>query len=278
LNNLQTNDSSVYRLVVTNFGTVASPATVTFSVVVIAPPVIIGSPTNVAAGVGGTASFAVNVGGTGPFRYQWYFQEGAILNATNANYSIASIQATDQGAYRVVVSNQAGAVSSGVGTLTIAGIAPTIISQPRDQGAVSGGTATFSVTAVGDGALAYQWRLGVSDLPGQNSPLFSLNNVQAANAGTYSVLVSNPFGSTLSQPAILSLSGPPRLSDLNRLANGEVRMNVTGPVNRTYTIEYSADLSSWTTLTSLSYSNGLVPVIDGTANGQANRFYRAKMQ
>jgi hypothetical protein len=276
--NLQTNDGGSYRVVVTNFGTIASPANALFTVAVIAPPVVLGHPTNVATSIGGSAAFAVNVGGSAPFRYQWYFQDVAIPNATNATYNILSVQATDQGAYRVVVANSAGTSSSGIGTLTVAGTAPTIISQPRNQGAVAGGAATFSVTAIGDALLEYQWRMGTTDLPGKNDPILSLSNVQAADAGPYTVLVANLFGLIESQAATLSISGPPRLSDLTRAVGGEVQMNISGPVNRTYTIEYSPDLNAWTVLTSLAYTNGLVPITDSTAVGQANRFYRARMQ
>jgi hypothetical protein len=57
--------------------------------------------------------------------------------------------------------------------------------------------------------LSYQWKLNGGDISGATSSTLTLNNAQAANAGTYTVVVTNPAGSRTSEPAILTITAPP---------------------------------------------------------------------
>ena len=57
---------------------------------------------------------------------------------------------------------------------------------------------------------SYQWFFdGTIALAGATSPTLSLVNVQPAEAGTYSVAMSNLFGSVTSSPALLTVQIPP---------------------------------------------------------------------
>ncbi|MEI2750909.1 MAG: T9SS type A sorting domain-containing protein [Ferruginibacter sp.] len=62
---------------------------------------------------------------------------------------------------------------------------------------------TFSVTATG-GSLSYQWRKNNTDIPGATGNTYTIANVTSASAGAYTVLVSNPVGSVVSNPAYLN--------------------------------------------------------------------------
>lgn len=76
-------------------------------------------------------------------------------------------------------------------------IPPTLLSGPADQVQPLGSIATFSAVAVGTSPLSYQWRMNGTNLPaGTNSTLSFV--VQPNSAGTYSVVVSNLYGSTTS--------------------------------------------------------------------------------
>jgi uncharacterized delta-60 repeat protein len=90
----------------------------------------------------------------------------------------------------------------------IAGIAPRITSQPQDQSITVGEAVIFAVAADGDPPLSYQWRKDGIDLSGAVSPSLTLNNVQQTEAGFYSVLVSNVFGSVSSSNAALRVQAP----------------------------------------------------------------------
>ena len=63
--------------------------------------------------------------------------------------------------------------------------------RPGASSVFAGSKVTLKVDAVGAGA-TYQWRLNGANISGATSPSFSLTNFQAANAGSYDVVVSQP--------------------------------------------------------------------------------------
>lgn len=85
---------------------------------------------------------------------------------------------------------------------------PTITAQPQDLTVTAGATAAFTVAASGTPTPSYQWRRQDTNLPGATLPTLTLTNVQLADAGDYSVLVSNTAGSVTSQVARLAVTGP----------------------------------------------------------------------
>jgi hypothetical protein len=88
--------------------------------------------------------------------------------------------------------------------------APQITAQPQTQTVTSGSSPSFKVTAIGPAPLTYQWYFGSTPIGGANSSTLSLTNVQrAADAGDYSVFVSNQSGSTVSSPAALGVISKP---------------------------------------------------------------------
>ncbi|MBA4147459.1 MAG: DUF4623 domain-containing protein [Verrucomicrobia bacterium] len=84
-----------------------------------------------------------------------------------------------------------------------------ILDHPVSQTVNAGANVTFSVSAVGQPPVTYQWLLNSTNLPGATQAHLDLFNVQAANAGTYSVIVSNPTNSLASSNAILTVRVPP---------------------------------------------------------------------
>ena len=96
-------------------------------------------------------------------------------------------------------------------TCSVAPGAPVITVPPGPQAAIPGGTATFTVTAVGDATLRYQWLKNGVPLAGATSSTLSVTNVQAVDYGYYSVIVSNGAGTAVSDGALLAVafSGPP---------------------------------------------------------------------
>ncbi len=89
--------------------------------------------------------------------------------------------------------------------------APQINMQPVDDTVLAGSTAVFQVEAQGGAPLTYQWSrdgLPLTDdgrISGSASATLSLNDVQASDAGTYSVRVGNPSGSINSAGALLNV-------------------------------------------------------------------------
>jgi uncharacterized delta-60 repeat protein len=83
---------------------------------------------------------------------------------------------------------------------------PVITDQPDDVIVGVGGTATFHVTVADVTVLtSYQWRFNGTDLPGATTDSLVIGPVEANDAGSYDVLVSNPGGSVVSDPAGLTI-------------------------------------------------------------------------
>ena len=90
---------------------------------------------------------------------------------------------------------------------------PAIISQPTDQTAVLGTSATFTASASGSQPLSYQWySSGTGSLTGATNASLILTNVQDADAAGYSVIVTNFFGSVTSSVAQLIVIDPPMIT------------------------------------------------------------------
>ena len=81
-----------------------------------------------------------------------------------------------------------------------------ITSQPVDQNIVPGNTATFTVGALGSAPLSYQWFFNVTNAVGSNTNILTLTGAQAANAGSYSVVVTSAYGAVTSSVATLIVS------------------------------------------------------------------------
>jgi hypothetical protein len=88
------------------------------------------------------------------------------------------------------------------------GLAPAISTQPHSWTAAVGANVTFLVSVVGTEPFGYQWRRNGTDLVGATSAALTLSNLQMADAGTYSVRVSNAFGGAMSSNATLTVFTP----------------------------------------------------------------------
>lgn len=74
--------------------------------------------------------------------------------------------------------------------------APIIVTQPVTQNVHAGETATFSVVAISNSTMSYQWYLNGVAITGAQSSTYVVPSAAYANAGTYQVRVSNSQGYT----------------------------------------------------------------------------------
>jgi hypothetical protein len=156
--------------------------------------------------------FEVIASGTPPLSYQWQRNGTNLAGATGSVLEIMNAQPSDAGTYRVIVSNGAGSLPSAGATLTVL-VPPNISQPPQSQTVVAGTPAQFNVIASGTAPLRYQWRFNGSAIDGANDPQFTINNVQPANAGNYTVVVTNSAGATTSSVATLTVLVPPAITD-----------------------------------------------------------------
>jgi hypothetical protein len=179
-------------------------------------PAVDTQQTNETIVLGSTAILRVGAEGVAPLAYQWLYDNNSITGATNETYSLTNAQLSDAGSYSVIVTNPFGSVTSTVATLTIIPLA--IIAQPAEQHVAQGSTATLDVLAGGAKPLAYQWLFNNAAIPGATNNTCVVTNVQPANAGNYSVIVTNAYGSITSLVAMLNLmagSTPAALIDVS---------------------------------------------------------------
>ena len=94
--------------------------------------------------------------------------------------------------------------------------------QPQSQSVMEGDTVTFSVTAVGEKTLSYQWYKDGVVIEGANNDSYTIESVTAEDAGNYSVLVSNEDGTALSADAALTLTQPYRATATLQIVDGAV--------------------------------------------------------
>jgi sugar lactone lactonase YvrE len=83
---------------------------------------------------------------------------------------------------------------------------PVITLQPQGQTVIPGSNVMLSVTAGSILGPTYQWYFNGTALGGATDSSLSLNSVLAANAGAYTVVVTNALGSVTSNQATLTVS------------------------------------------------------------------------
>lgn len=86
---------------------------------------------------------------------------------------------------------------------------PVVLVQPTSQSCQIGSNTVFGVTADGALPLSYQWYFNGQNLVGQMASSLTVINAQLTNSGSYSVIVTNTYGSVTSSVAVLSVFSPP---------------------------------------------------------------------
>jgi len=206
-------NGAAFRAVVSNTAGTATSTAATLTVTASATaPAIMAQPDSQTVTAGQTATFSVTASGTGPLGYQWQKNGANITGATSSNYTTPATTTADSGsAFRVVVSNTAGTVTSTAATLTVtaSATAPAITAQPASQTVTAGQTAAFSVTATGTGPLSYQWQKNGANITGATSSSYTTPATTTAdNGSTFRVVVSNTAGTVTSTAATLTVNAP----------------------------------------------------------------------
>ena len=176
---------------------------------VVTGPQIVTQPASRTVLAGEPAGFEVVAFGTPPLSYQWRFNGGTLAGKTNYTLSLPATEVADAGAYRVVVFNNSGSVTSAVATLTVSdsGLPPAFVTPPAPfYSALAGASVTMSSVVSGTPPLRFQWSFAGVAMPGATNPSLTLNNVQAENAGRYALVVTNDYGSVASAGSTLNVS------------------------------------------------------------------------
>ena len=158
-------------------------------------------------------------------------------------------------------------------------LASVIIRQPADETAFIGRNTTLSVEAAGIPKPSYQWLKDGTVLAGETNASLNLDDVQAADAGTYSVVISNAVGTVKSQGAKLTVANAPSLLHARRLSNGNIQFAIEGPAGLGYRIWATTNLSlspvtnTWTLVTNEIFGGNASLFTDSRAMSLSQRFY-----
>jgi hypothetical protein len=182
-------------------------------------PVIVDPPRSVLIRTAETANFSATVSGAPAPSLQWQTRSANSTGewtdvsvgsgATSSNYTTAVLMPSDNGTqYRLVATNAIGSTASLPVTVSVSDIdvAPSITTQPAASSVAAGSDAVFAVVAQGTEALSYQWRFNGTPIAGANSAVLRINGVTGADAGNYSVAVTNNAGSVVSEAAVLTVT------------------------------------------------------------------------
>jgi Immunoglobulin domain len=245
IGNTDPTNAGNYSCVVSN--SAGATNSVTAALNIITNPVITLQPTNVTVYAGQPASFSAAAIGPQPLYYQWQFGVNStnlvdVVGATNATLTLASVQPADGGFYAVTVSSAYGATVSSNALLTVLGFPPSITTQPQpaSQTVYAGDTVRFTVAAGGTSPFNYQWTFNNTNLVGATGTTLTLASAQLNQTGNYSVLVSNPYGSTNSN--IVTLTVNPALASSAELLPLPIPVNQLTSVRCLENPNYTYDI------------------------------------
>jgi pectate lyase len=157
--------------------------------------------------------------------------------------------------------------------------APFIVAQPQDVTVAADQSATFTVLAGGTANLGYQWYFN-TNTPVANAivPILTLANVQSANSGVYTVVITNLAGTITSTNATLTVSGgvtSPQVSALV-LNNGTFSLTVSGGSGSDFIVQASTNLVDWVDIFT-NFSTTPFTWNDSNAANFGLRFYRIQV-
>jgi hypothetical protein len=239
-------DEGDYRCVVTNSAGSATSDIATLTVHT--PPSITTQPESQTARQYTTVSFSVVASGTAPLSYQWQKDGTDIEGATAATYWLDAYSASDAGDYRCIVTNDLGSATSDAATLTLR-LGANVTTDPSNQTVAEGDDATFTVVAIGEAPITYQWQkyegTTVSDIDGATSSSYTIASVTSADAARYRCIVSNSIATNSSSWGRLIVLTAPSITTqpVDQTANlgDEVTFTVVASGSETLSYQWQKD-------------------------------------
>lgn len=237
-------------------------------------PSITTQPSSTSVTAGNYVLLSTMVAGSSPISYQWRKDGVNISGATSSTYAINSATTVDAGNYTVLVTNAVGSVTSNVATVTvIPAVMPSFSRQPTTANSTLtvGGSLYLNCMASGSAPITYQWKKNGVAIPGATTENYNINSVVLADAGSYTVTVTNAAGSITSNAVVVTVNPPiapsfymqPSSASLAVGATLSLNANVVGSTPMTY--QWSKNGIAIVGATSSFYSINSVVLTDAGA-------------
>ena len=153
---------------------------------------------------------------------------------------------------------------------------PTILTQPQSQTQYWGGTATLASSVAGFNSMSFTWMKNSSVVTNATASSLRMTNLQLTDAGNYTLLITNPAGSTSTVPATLNV----KVAD-TVFSRGDSpafpRISITGLSNQVYGIQSATNLRTpvaWSGLTNLTLTSSNLLWIDSRPTNFPEYYYR----
>jgi alpha-tubulin suppressor-like RCC1 family protein len=227
-------------------------------------PCLMSWPANQSLYSGTSTLLSVSPVGPGPFAYQWLLDGTNIPSATSSALNLTNIPAANSGDYTVLVTNQFGSITSPTAQISVSNSPPIILTPPTNQLALVTSNAEFSVSVTGSMPLACQWQLDGANIPAATNFTLLLTNVQLSqSAGSYTVLVSNQFGSAAVSNVILTvvpflITEQPQDLATNNGFTATLDVSVIGPPPLSYQWQFDGSNIAGATTSALILTNAVV--------------------
>jgi hypothetical protein len=212
-----------------------------------------------------SAFFKLNDGGAGTLRSTGWHNLKVVVSDTDFKFYVDGILAKTIANAVTLRSYNLVRLGSGITSVNAANMdnvsvsvsspALNITAQPANISTNAGSTVQFSVTAAG--ATVYQWKKDGADISGATDSSLTLNNVQVADEGSYSVYIENGYYATNSASATLTVNAAAaQPTDFVSTVAG--MGSFVGTPGATYTVQYTDSLSpiNWQTLTNVVTDGG----------------------
>ena len=233
-------------------------------------PAVTTQPVSVSTTAGQPASFSVVVSGTGPFTYVWSNYSTPVPGGTGATLNLANVQAADVGAYSVYVTNAYGVTRSNVGTLSVAAAAPVFTVDPQPASVAVGQGVTFSATATGTNPFTYQWKKNGATIAGATGATYTIPHVTGADAGIYTVVITNSITSTTSGGGTLTVMGVNIANDFSADFKSDIVWQNTSTGDAGFWLMDGINFASWVDVGVMSTAWRVAATGDFNADGKTD--------
>ena len=198
LDSVANSDGGQYVVLVSNrAGSVTSSVALLTPVT---PPTAQIAVTNIDVNQGQSAAVVASLTGTEPLVKQWFKDGSPLQDQTNTQVLFTNAQTVNAGEYFIVVTNLAGSATSALARVTVF-IAPTVFVHFTNIDVNLGEPCYIFAHIMGTYPLSFQWFKDGSPLAGKTNGELNFTAVQAADTGSYYVVVTNRAGSVTS-PAV----------------------------------------------------------------------------